>query len=319
MDRQGSESPSLSKSPFGLKSKTFARKKSRESLLSDSECQHTAEKEDASMCVVSGASAMQVAREQVTRCNSAPPDPQSIEIRDSRSHHNLPDASELLSSRSAFVPVKPNKRTNDHEPNLPIMAPVMFVSDLLPNEGPSSPADVLLQPVATRGNRPLSIVQETDEYVDVTPENDSYTNENVEKLLRKSHGTRNSPVKIPQDLRSSPPPLDDTNTSISTLRRLSYVKAQTNSADLPIHAPDLTAQTLDVNSNCDSSSSMSPVFVDDLPSRMFMMEATNETKRVLKEFDQMDPHEISRTVAPKVAEGDLISFDDVNGDMKQTC
>lgn len=304
LDRQGSESPSLSKNPFGLKSKTSVRKKSRESLLSDSECQHTAEKGDASMRIVSGASDMQAAQEQVTRCNSAPPHPQSVEFRDSK---------ELLSSRSAFVPVKPNKRTNDHEPNLPIMAPVMFVSNSLPDEEHSSPADILFQPVASRGNRPLSIVQETDEYVDVKPENDSYTNENVEKLLRKPLGTG----KIPQDLRSSPPSLEDTLDDISTLRRLSYVKAQTNSADVAIHSPDLTAQTLDINSNCDSASSLSPIFVDDLPSRMFMMEATYETKRVLKEFDQMDPHEILRTVAPTVAEGDLISFDDVNGDMKE--
>ena len=294
--RQGTESPLLSKSPFGLKSKSTVRKTSKESLFSDSECNHmcTPEKEQADSDTRSESFEIAVAQEQVERCNSAPPVPQPIETRDSRSHHNLTDTSGLLSSRSAFSPVKPNKRTNDHEPNPPIMAPVNFVSNARNENGSSTTGDVLLQPVARRGNRPLSIVQETDEFADMTHEDGSYKNESIEKILKKSHGTRGSHERTSQDPRSSPPSLED----ISKLRRLSYVKAQINSAEIPSQSPDLTAQTLDINSACDSSPSFAP-------------------EKVLKEFDQTDPHEILRTVASPVAEGDLISFDDENREVNE--
>lgn len=279
--RQGTESPSLSKSPFGLKSKGIVRKTSKESLHSDSECNHAPEEEHVNTETTSGSFDITVAQEQVEQCNSAPPVPEPIENRDSRLHHNLTDGSGLLSSWSAFSPIKPNKRTNDHEPNPAIMAPVMFVSNTKPEQAASTSGDVLLQPVARRGNRPLSIVQETDEFADMTQENDSYKNE------RTSLGSS-------QDPRSSPPSLDN----ISTLRRLSYVKAQINSAEIPHQSPDLKAQALDINSVCDSSPSFAP-------------------ERVLKEFDHTDPHEILRTVASPVAEGDLISFDDENGEVKE--
>ena len=312
LTRQGSESPSLSKSPFSLKSKAFVRKTSKENLFSDSECNHTSDNGH-----TSAAFDVPVGQEQVTRCNSAPPVSQPIETREGRSHHNLPDASGLLSSRSAFVPVKPNKRTNDHEPSPPIVAPATFVADSRPDTGSSATsADVLLRPVARNGNRPLSIVQETDEFADIMQEDDSYNKRNVENIFKKSHLTRSSPIRNSQELRASPPSIDE-NTSISTLRRLSYVKAQTNSAELPVHMPDVMTQTLDINSNSDSSPSFSPSFTESPPLRRFVPEATCETKRVLKEFDPMDPHEVLRTVASPVAEGDLISFEDENGEVKE--
>ena len=296
--RQGSESPSLSKSPFSLRSKAFARKTSKESLFSDSECNHTPDKGHESTMFDSA-----VGREQVTRCNSAPPVP-------------VPDASGLLSSRSAFVPVKPNKRTNDHEPNPPIVSPVSFVADAVPDKGTSTTVNDLLRPVARLGMRPLSIVQETDEFADIL-QNDTYENENLENFPKKSHVNRSSLAKSSQECRSSPPCLDD-NTSISTLRRLSYVKAQINSADLPVHSSDLMPdQSLDINSSSDFSPPFSTAFSEDLPSRKYTSEATNDTKRVLKEFDPLDCHEVLRTVASPVAEGDLISFDDENGEARE--
>lgn len=312
LTRQGSESPSLSKSPFGLRSKAFVRQKSKDSLFSDSECNHTPDQGDVSNNNNTTFD-IPVDQEPVKRCNSAPPASQPIETRESRSQHNLPDTSALLSSRSAFVPVKPNKRTNDHEPSPPIVAPVTYVSDSGPDKNAPTPADALLRPLPRRGNRPLSIVQETDEFVDIKQEDDSYGN--IEKTFKKSHLTRSSPIRGSQELRASPPSLDDT-TSISTLRRLSYVKAQTNSAELPLHMPEITEQTLDINSNLDSSPSFSPV-VEDPPSRGYIREASDDTKRVLKEFDPMYPHEMLRTVASPVAEGDLISFDDENGEVKE--
>lgn len=313
--RQGSESPSLSRSPFSLKSKPFGRRSSKESLFSDSECNNTpSDKGHASTTVFD----IPVSpREQVARCNSAPPAPSPIDTRESRLHPNLSDSG-LVSSRSAFVPVKPNKRTiTDHEPNPPIVAPVTF-ADSRPEKGVSTlAADVLLQPVARHGNRPLSIVRETDEFVDVQ-ENASYDMGNVEKISKKSHVTRSSPIRTSQDHRTSSPSVEDNrNNSSSTLRRLSYVKAQKNSADLPIHSPEM--QSLNIDSNSDSSPSFSPAFVETPPSRRYSSpEANNNTKRLLKEFDPIDSRELTRTVVPRVvAEGDLISFDDENGEVKE--
>ena len=296
--RQGTESPSLNRSPFGLKSKPFVRKTSRDSLFSDSECNNISDKGHESTVYD-----VPVSREQQARCNSAPPAPAPIDTRESRMH---PDSG-LASSRSAFVPVKPNKRTiNDHEPNPPIAAPVMF-ADSRPEKGNSTSADVLLQPVARHGNRPLSIVQETDEFVDMQ-EDDTYDIKKVEKMSKKSHVSRSSPIRTSQDLRTSSPTVEDNS---SSLRRLSYVRAQKNSAELPV-------QPVNDNSNSDSSPTFSPTFTEAPSSRGYNSESTNDTKRLLKEFDPMDSHEIIRTAAPPVvAEGDLISFDDENGEVTE--
>ena len=302
LTRQGSESPSLSKNPFSLKSKPFVRKSSKDSLFSDSECNNSAPDRGQASTVYDAP----VLQEQETRCNSAPPAPVPIDTRESRLHSNLQDSA-LPSSRSAFVPVKPNKRTiNDHEPNPPVAAPVAF-ADSRPEKGNSTSADVLLQPVPRHGNRPLSIVQETDEFVDIQ-EDDSYEVKKVEKMSKKSHVSRSSPIRTSQDHRTSPS-AEDSN---STLRRLSYVRAQKNSAELPMQP--LAVPPLNNNSNSDSSPSYSPVS----SSRRYNSEETNDSKRVLKEFDPVDPHEIMRTAAPPgVAEGDLISFDDENGEVKE--
>lgn len=304
LTRQGSESPSLSKNPFSLKSKPLVRKSSKDSLFSDSECNNSAPDRGHASTVYD----VPVSQEQEGRCNSAPPAPAPIDTRESRLHSNLPEKSGLPSSRSAFVPVKPNKRTiNDHEPNTPVAAPVAF-ADSRPEKGNSTSADVLLQPVPRHGNRPLSIVQETDEFVDIQ-EDDSYEVKKVEKMSKKSHVSRSSPIRTSQDHRTSSPSAEDTK---STLRRLSYVRAQKNSAELPMQP--LAVPPLNNNSNSDSSPSYSPV----PSSRRYNSEENSDTKRVLKEFDPVDPHEIMRTAAPAVvAEGDLISFDDENGEVKE--
>ena len=299
LTRQGSESPSLSKNPFSLKSKPFVRKSSKDSLFSDSECNNTAPDRGHANTVYD----VPVAQEQEARCNSAPPAPMPIDTRESRLHSNLPDNG-LASSRSAFVPIKPNKRTiNDHEPSPPVAAPVAF-ADSRPEKGNSLSADVLLQPVPRHGNRPLSIVQETDEFLDIQ-EDDSYDVKKVEKMSKKSHLSRSSPIRTSQDHRTTSPSAEDTK---STLRRLSYVRAQKNSAELPMQP--LAVPLSHNNSNSDSSPSYSPVS----SSRRYNSEGNSDTKRVLKEFDPVDPHEIMRAAAPPVvAEGDLISFDDENG------
>lgn len=303
LTRQGSESPSLSKNPFSLKSKPFVRKSSKDSLFSDSECSNIAPDRGHTSTVYD----VPVLQEQEARCNSAPPAPVPIDTRESRLYSNLPD-SELASSRSAFVPVKPNKRTiNDHEPSPPVSAPVAF-ADSRPEKGNSTSADVLLQPVPRHGNRPLSIVQETDEFVDIQ-EDDSYEVKKVEKMSKKSHLSRSSPVRTSQDHRTTSPSAEDTK---STLRRLSYVRAQKNSAELPMQP--LAVPPLNNNSNSDSSPSHSAV----PSSRRYNSEENSDTKRVLKEFDPVDPHETMRTaVPPVVAEGDLISFDDENSEVKE--
>ena len=302
LTRQGSESPSLSKNPFSLKSKSFVRKSSKDSLLSDSECNTAPDRGHASTVYD-----VPVLKEQEGRCNSAPPAPTPVDTRESRLHSNLPDSG-LPSSRSAFVPVKPNKRTiNDHEPNPPVAAPVAF-ADSRPEKGNSTSADVLLHPVPRHGNRPLSIVQETDEFVDIQ-DDDSYEVKKVEKMSKKSHVSMSSPIRTSQDHRTSSPSAEDTK---STLRRLSYVRAQKNSAELPMQPQ--AVPPLNTNSNSDSSPSYSPVS----SSRRYNSEENSDTKRVLKEFDSVDPHEIMRTAAPPVvAEGDLISFDDENGEVKE--
>lgn len=307
LTRQGSESPSLSKSPFSLKSKPFVRKSSKDSLFSDSECNNIAPDRGHASTVYD----VPVSQEHEARCNSAPPAPTPIDTRESRLHSNLPDSG-LASSRSAFVPVKPNKRTiNDHEPSPPVAAPVTF-ADSRPEKGNSTLADVLLQPVPRHGNRPLSIVQETDEFVDVQ-EDDGYEVKKVEKMSKKSHVSRSSPIRASQDCRTSSPSAEGNS---STLRRLSYVRAQKNSADLPTHPP--AVQPLNNNSNSDSSPTYSPAFSEVPSSRRYNPAENNDTKRVLKEFDPVDPHEITRTTAPPVvAEGDLISFDDENGEVKE--
>lgn len=300
LTRQGSESPSLNRSPFGLKSRPFVRKTSKDSLFSDSECNNNSGKGHSSTVYD-----VPVSQEKEGRCNSAPPAPAPMDTRESQMHPSLPDSG-LASSRSAFVPVKPNKRIiNDHEPNLPVGAPVMF-ADSRPEKGNSTSADVLLQPVARRGNRPLSIVQETEEFVDMQ-EDDTYNIKKVEKMSRKSHVSRSSPIRRSQDQRTSSPTTEDNS---SSLRRLSYVRAQKNSADLLVQSPN-------DNSNSDSSP-FSPPFTEAPSSRRYSAEANNDTKRVLQEFESMESHEIIRTVAPSVvAEGDLISFDDENGDVKE--
>ena len=307
LTRQGSESPSLSKNPFSLKSKPFVRKSSKDSLFSDSECNNIAPDKGHASTV----NDVPVSQEQEARCNSAPPAPLPIDIRESRFHSNLPDNG-LASPRSAFVPVKPNKRTiNDHEPGLPVAAPVAF-ADSRPEKGNSTTADVLLQPVPRHGNRPLSIVQETDEYVDMQ-EDDSYEIKKVEKMSKKSHLSRSSPIRTSQDHRMSSPSAEDNK---STLRRLSYVRAQKNSAELPMQP--LAVPPLNSNSNSDSLPSYSPAFTEVPSSRRYKSEENSDTKRVLKEFDPVDSHEIIRTAAPHVvAEGDLISFDDENGEVKE--
>ena len=303
LTRQGSESPSLSKNPFSLKSKQFVRKSSKDSLFSDSECNNISPDRGLSSSVYD----VPVPREQEARCNSAPPAPTPIDTRESRLHSNLPDSG-LASPRSAFVPVKPNKRTiNDHEPSPPVAAPVEF-ADSRPEKGNSTSADVLLQPVPRHGNRPLSIVQETDEFVDIQ-EDESYEVRKVEKMSKKSHLSRSSPIRTSQDHRTASPSAEDTQ---STLRRLSYVRAQKNSAELPMQP--LAVPPLNNNSNSDSSPSCSP----GPSSRRYNLEENSDTKRVLKEFDPVDPHKIMRIVAPPVvAEGDLISFDDENGEVKE--
>ena len=308
LTRQGSESPSLSKNPFSLKSKPFSRKSSKDSLFSDSECNNIAPDGGPASTVHD----VPVSQEQETRCNSAPPASMPIDTRESRLHSNLTDSA-LASSRSAFVPVKPNKRIiNDHEPNPPVAAPVAF-ADTRPEKGNSTSADVLLQPVPRHGNRPLSIVQETDEYADIK-EDDSYEVKKVEKISKKSHVTRSSPIRTSQDNRTSSPSAEDTNNS--TLRRLSYVRAQKNSAELPMQP--LAVPPLNNNSNSDSSPPYSPAFSEGPSSGRYNLEENSDTKRVLKEFDPVDSHEIMRTAAPPVvAEGDLISFDDENGEVKE--
>lgn len=293
LPRQGSESPSLSRSPFILN----VRKTSRESQFSDSEGNLSPDKGNKKKSLDST-----VEKEQVTRCNSAPPDPLPSESREPRLHQSLTsDNSMLLTSRSAFVPVKPTQRANDLEPNPPITAPVSFAAanSRLGKVAPTVGEDTLLRPVARVGNRPLSIVKETDEFSEIV-QDVTYKNESL--------GVRSS-----QELRGTPPSMDE-NTSISTLRRLSYVRAQTNSADLPVHLSDLSpVQMLGLNSSSDSPTSFSPLFAQDLQSRRYISEATNETKKVLKEFDPLTSNEILRTVT----EGDLISFDDENGDVKE--
>ena len=310
LTRQGSESPSLSKSPFSLKSKQLVRKLSKDSLFSDSECNNSFDKKHANSTFDAP-----VSQELEARCNSAPPPSLEIDTRESRLHSGLPDSG-LVSSRSAFVPVKPNKRTHkDYEQDPPIGAPVAF-ADSRPEKGKLTNNDVLLQPVPRHGNRPLSIVQETDEFVDLQDDN-SYDVENVEKIPKKSHLTRSSPVRTSQDRsRTSPPSVDDNS---SKLRRLSYVKAQKNSADLPIHSPDLaTMEPPDIDSSSDSSPTLLATFSEAPSSRRYNAEPNNDTKRLLKEFDPTDPYEIMRnTVPPVVAEGDLISFDDENGEVKE--
>ena len=298
LTRQGSESPSLNRSPFGLKSRPFVRKTSKDFLFSDSECNNNSDKGHSSTVYD-----VPVSREEA-RCNSAPPAPAPIDTRESRMHPNLSDSG-LASSRSAFVPVKPNKRNiNDHEPNLPVAAPVMF-ADSRPEKGNSTSADVLLQPVARRGNRPLSIVQETEEFVDMQEDN-TYDIKKVERISRKSHVSRSSPIRTSQDQRTSSPTTEDNS---SSLRRLSYVRAQKNSADLLVQPPN-------DNSNSDSSP-FSPPYTEAPSSRRYSAD-TNDTKRVLQEFESIESHEIIRTAAPPVImEGDLISFDDENGDMKE--
>jgi len=304
LTRQGSESPSLSKNPFSLKSKQFVRRSSKDSLFSDSECNNISPDRGLSSSVYD----VPFSREQEARCNSAPPAPTPIDNRESRLHSNLPADSGLASPRSAFVPVKPNKRTiNDHEPNPPVAVPVAF-ADSRPEKGNSTSADVLLQPVPRHGNRPLSIVQETDEFVDIQ-EDEGYEVKKVEKLSKISHVSKSSPIRTSQDNRTTSPSAEDTK---STLRRLSYVRAQKNSAELPMQP--LVVPPLNNNSNSDSSPPCSPV----QSSRRYNSKENGDTKRILKEFDPVDPHEIIRTVAPPVvAEGDLISFDDENGEVKE--
>ena len=298
LPRQGSESPSLSRSPFSLKSKALVRKTSRESQFSDSECNLSPDKGNEKKSLDTT-----VEKEQVTRCNSAPPDPLPSESREPRLHQSLlSDNSMLLTSRSAFVPVKPTKRANDLEPNPSIIDPVSFAAadSRLGKVASTAGEDTLLRPVARIGNRPLSIVQETDEFSEIVQQDVTYKNESL--VVRSS-----------QELRGTPPCMDE-NTSLSTLRRLSYVRAQTNSADLPAHLSDLSpVQMLGLNSSSDSPTSFSPLFAQDLQSSRYISEAANETKKVLKEFDPLTSNEILRTVT----EGDLISFDDENGDVKE--
>ena len=313
MTRQGSESPSLSRNPFCLKSKPLGRKTSKDSLLSDSESNHSYDKGNVNSTFDSG-----VSKEEEERCNSAPPAPSEIVTRDtreSRLHSSVPDSG-LPSSKSAFVPIKPSKRTHmDHEQDPSSGTPVTF-ADLRPEKGVLNNKDVILQPVPRHGNRPLSIVQETDEFVNLQNE-DAYVAENVEKLSKKSHLTRSPPIRTSQDhARTSSPSHDD---NLSKLRRLSYVRAQKNAAELPIHCPDLTTmQPPDIDSNLDSSPLLENFQSAAQSVQRFNAYPNNDTRKALKEFDPSDPHEIMQsTSSPVVAEGDLITFDDENGDVKE--
>ena len=106
---------------------------------------------------------------------------------------------------------------------------------------------------------------------------------------------------------------------MSKLRRLSYVRAQKNAAELPIHCPDLTTmQPPEIDSNLDSSPLLENFQSAAQSVQRFNAYPNNDTRKALKEFDPSDPHEIMQsTSSPVVAEGDLITFDDENGDVKE--
>lgn len=294
MSRQGTESPSLSRSPFGLK----AKKGSRELLSSDSECNFASDKEHTT---AQGNSLMldeRVGQDQVNQ-ESKSGACYPTETRESRLNQN-PTNELHTNSWSDFVPIKVSNRTGNNEPNLSVITQVAFDED-----SRCEKSDVLIQPVARNShNRPLSVVQETDEYADITQDGDCYRNEHVEKILKKSH------FRTYEARRS--PPSEDRNASISSLRRLSYVKAQTNSATVPVDSPDEKDQK-DMNSNYyeSLSSGFSPLYSENSTSRIYRMEVSNETKRVLEEFDPKP------TVTSPIAEVDLISFEDESVERKQ--
>ena len=302
LPKDGSASPSLSRNPFGLKSKTLSRKSSKESLVSDSE--YSTFTENVS-CWLSAS------EETAGRCSSAPP-PRHVLCSTTDSQDTrlaLCDRS-FGSQTSAFFPVVPTKIVHTpHAPSLPVVSPESRTTDSQPQRSTSPPTDVLQENVSRSGSRPLSIVQEEAESLDIT-EDENYTLKHVVQKLC-----------VPN--RSSPPIADVG----STLRRLSYVKAQNNAADIP-----LPSQNLSVNQEWDSDSpTYSLAFGKTnrtVNSQRYTSQVASNTQTVLDEFDSHNPNGILSTfgnseakstgvAAPVLAEDNFIPFDDENGEVKK--
>ena len=292
VSRQGSESPSLSRNPFGLKSKNFVQKASKELLSSDSECNLASDKELISTQSTSDMFDEQVGQEQLKR-ESDPDVTFPTETSDSKLNLNI--ANELQgSSWNAFVPIQANSKTD-----LNVTLQDTFISDSNAEKSATSSGSVLVRPVARRDHsRPLSIVQETEEFADVSQKGDCYRNEHIETILRKSN------VRT-RETQQTPPPssVENRSSSISSLRRLSYVKAQTNSSSFTFDSADETDHTFDES----KSSGFLPLYSEDSSSRTYIMEVCNETRQALEEFD---PKPIGTS---QVNEMDLISFEDEKG------
>ena len=289
VSRQGSESPSLSRNPFGLKSKNFVQKASKELLSSDSECNLTSDKEHTSTQSTSKMFDEQVGQEQLKwESNSDVAFP--AETSDSGWNLNIANEHQA-SSWSAFLPIQANDRTG-----LNVTDQDTLISDSNAEKLATSSGNVLVRPVARRDHsRPLSIVQETEESADVLQKGDCYRNEHIEKILRKSNvRTHETPQPPP------PSTVENRSSSTSSLRRLSYVKAQTNSPSFSFDSADETDHALDES----KSSGFLPLYSEDSPSRTYMMEVCNETRQALEEFDP------KATGTSPVNEVDLISFED---------
>lgn len=197
------------------------------------------------------------------------------------------------------------------------------LNDSLDGQTPSS-LSVLSAPVSEPfsdiGHRPLSIVCEQDEYTDVSEAHmlhrDKYRKESLEhnKLHRSSPviTSRTFPVSPKtchhdtyeyerKSVVSSTP--GDVDTSASTLRRPSYVQAQRNSEIF--HPLESVSDTGRSSVYTDPNLKAGPCAIKTVPE----CDSADDPYEVLKSFSGSEFGK-QETISSKVAEGDLISFDD---------